>query len=179
MFPFVYYLRTFSNIYDVKHTFFAFKNSRKSRLNWAHTDLVHTDFSHVFSVLRRARNRIFTQIVSVFQADLVGQGAPTTLDRTVCIQLCSNLLAIWNIETKFFNPTPPAHHQHTTSPHHHHHHPPYPPPATCRQAKGGGSCFLPIESPVFGPFFGNPRRVKKVRKNTYVLTPHFLMEKLE
>ena len=74
---------------------------------------------------------------------------------------------------------PPAHHQHTTSHHHHHHHPPYPPPATCRQAKGGGSCFLPIESPVFGPFFGNPRSVKKVRKNTYVLTPHFLMEKLE
>ena len=83
------------------------------------------------------------------------------------------------IETRSFNPsTPPAHHQHTTS-HHHHHHPPHPPPATCRQAKGGGSCFLPIESHVFGPFFGNPRTVKKVCKNTYVLTPHFLMEKLE
>ena len=67
------------------------------------------------------------------------------------------------IETKFFNPsTPPAHHQHTTS-HHHHHHPSHPPSATCRQAKGGGSCFLPIESPVFGPFFGNPRTVKKGR----------------
>ena len=74
--------------------------------------------------------------------------------------------------------TPPSHHHHTTS-HHHHHHPPHPPPATCRQAKGGGSCFLPIESAVFGVVFGNPRTVKKLRKNTYVLTPHFLSKKLE
>ena len=51
------------------------------------------------------------------------------------------------------------------------------PPAA--KPRGGGSCFLPIESHVFGPFFGNPRTVKKVSKNTYVLTPHFLWKKLK